>query len=99
MIKIVKVIIPNININEINYGDEIHNNIGGDDVSSVEEAEMRSSADSVNDNNEYLFCGFDASTCSSDSVYDIFRMGKILLLRILLIGSTLIDLFQSKTST
>ena len=38
MIKIVKVIIPNININEINYGDEIHNNIGGDDVSSVEEA-------------------------------------------------------------
>ena len=33
---------------------------------------MRSSADSINDNNDDLVGGFDTSTCSGDSVYDIF---------------------------
>ena len=34
---------------------------------------MRSSEDSVNDNDDYLVSGFDASTFSGDSVYDIFE--------------------------
>ena len=34
-------------------GDKRNDNIGGDDVASVEEAEMRSSTDSVNEN-DYL---------------------------------------------
>ena len=33
---------------------------------------MRSSTDSVNDN-DYLVSGFDSSTCSGDNVYDIFE--------------------------
>ena len=66
MIKRVKGIITNVNIDDINEGDERHDNIGGDDYDYFEEAEMRSSADSVNDNNESLVCIFDESTCSGD---------------------------------
>ena len=60
-------------MHEINEGDERYDNIGGDDVASVEEAEMKSSSDSINDNDGYLFSEFYASTCSGDSVYDIFK--------------------------
>ena len=45
--------------------------MGDDDVVSVEEAEIRSSKDSVN-GNKYLVSGFDAPTCSGDNVHDIF---------------------------
>ena len=43
-----------------------------DDDASIEEVEMRSIEDYVDDNNENLFSEFDASTCSGDSVHDIF---------------------------
>ena len=65
--------IPKIDLHEINEGDERYDNIGGDDVASVEEAEMKSSSDSINDNGGDLFSEFYASTCSGDSVYDIFK--------------------------
>ena len=58
-------------MHEICEGDKINNNIGGDDVASVEELEMRSSKDSVNDNDDLVNL-FDASTCLGDNVYDIF---------------------------
>ena len=41
------------NMHENCEGDKRNDNIGGDDVASVEEAEMRSSTDSVNEN-DYL---------------------------------------------
>ena len=68
----------------VNINDNVvipKDNIGDDDISSVEEEEIRSSAYSVN-YNDNLVCGFDASTCSGDNVYDIFRMREKLLLRI-----------------
>ena len=34
---------------------------------------MMSITDSKNDNDDYLFSGFDAYNCSGDSVYDIFE--------------------------
>ena len=47
-------------------------NIGDGDVSSVGEAEMRSSTYSINDNNDVV-TGFDASTFPGDNFYDIFN--------------------------
>ena len=34
---------------------------------------MWSSTDFINDNDDYLFSGFDVYTCSGESVYDIFE--------------------------
>ena len=34
---------------------------------------MRSSTDSINENDDDLVGGFNASTCSGDSVYGIFE--------------------------
>ena len=58
--------------NVICEGEKINDNFGGDNVDSVEEAEIRSSTYSVNDN-DYLVSGFDTSTCSGEDVYDIFE--------------------------
>ena len=60
------------NMHEIFEGDKRNDNIGGDDIALVEELEMISSTDSVNDNDD-LFSGFDASTCLGDNIYDIFE--------------------------
>ena len=59
-------------------GDKINKNIGGDDIASFEEAEMRSSKYSVNENDD-LVSGFDASTCVGDNVYDIFENEDIII--------------------
>ena len=59
------------NMHESFEGDKRNDNSGGDDVSLVEESEMRSSKDSVNDDDD-LVNGFDASTCSGDNIYGIF---------------------------
>ena len=40
---------------------------------------MRSSVNSVNYNDDGLVGGFDASTCSGDSVYDIFENEDIII--------------------
>ena len=45
---------------------------GGEDVASVEEAEMISNTGSVYGNDD-LVSGFDASTCSGDNIYNIFE--------------------------
>ena len=66
-----KGIIPNENIDEINEGDEWHDIIGGDDDDPVEDSEMRSRSDFVNDNDDNLFSVFDESTCSGNRVCDI----------------------------
>ena len=58
--------------NVICEGEKINDNIGGDDVDSIEEAEIRSITDSVNDNDD-LVSGFDAYTCLGDNVYEIFE--------------------------
>ena len=63
---------------EIFEGDEINDNIGRDDVASVEKSEMRSSTYFVNENDN-LVCGFDASTCSGDNVYGIFENKEIII--------------------
>ena len=66
-----KDITPNVNIDETNEGNEINDNTSCDYDASVEDSEMRSSEDSVNDDDENLVSGFDESTCSGDSVSDI----------------------------
>ena len=58
-------------MHEICVGDKRNDNIGGYYVSSLEEAEMRSSADSVNGDDD-LVSGFDATTCSVNNIYEIF---------------------------
>ena len=57
---------------EICEGKKINNNIGGDDVDSVEESEIRSSIDCVNENDD-LVSVFDGSICSSGNVYEVFE--------------------------
>ena len=53
-------------------------NIGGDKVASVEEAEMSSSTDYANENDD-LVSEFDVSTCLGDNIYEIFEnKGKII---------------------
>ena len=67
-------------IHEIYKGDKRHDKNGGDDVSSIEEAQLSSSKYYVNENNDDLVSVFDASTCSGDIVHDVFDMrGEILL--------------------
>ena len=57
-----KGIINNLNIDEINEGDERHYKIGGNYYYSIEESESSSGADYVNNNDENLVSGFDEST-------------------------------------
>ena len=54
------------------WSQKIYDNIGGGDVASVEEEEIRSSTDSVNDDDD-LFSEFHVSTCSGENVYGIFE--------------------------
>ena len=70
-------------------GDNGNDNIGGDDVASVEESEMRSSTDSVNDNDN-LVSGFDASTLQVTMFMTVLEIRTVLLIMIQLFGSTLI---------
>ena len=58
-------------MHEICEGEKRNDDIDVDGVASVEEAEMRSSTDSVNINKD-LVVGFYASTCSDVNVYDLF---------------------------
>ena len=53
-------------------GDKRNYNIGGDDVASFDEIEMRSITDTVNENDDVV-SGFDPYTCSGDNVYEIFE--------------------------
>ena len=57
---------------EICEGEKVNDNIGGDDVDSVEEATMRSNKRSLYGYDD-LVSGFDAPTCSYDNFYDIFE--------------------------
>ena len=70
-------------------GDKRNDNIGGDDVALVEESEMRSSTDSVNENDN-LVSGFDASTLQVTMFMTLLEIRTVLLIMIQLFGSTLI---------
>ena len=59
-------------MHEICEGDKINDNIGDDDVYTVEETEMRSSTGSINGNDDVV-SGFDASNFSGDNIYDILK--------------------------
>ena len=80
------------NMHEMCDGDKRNDNIGGDDVVSVEESEMRSSTDSVNDNDN-LVSGFDASTLQVTMFMTLLEIRTVLLIMIQLFGSTLIENF------
>ena len=77
-------------LHEMCDGDNGNDNIGGDDVASVEESEMRSSTDSVNDNDN-LVSGFDASTLQVTMFMTLLEIRIVLLIMIQLFGSTLIE--------
>ena len=79
-------------MHEICEGDKINNNFGGDDVAPFEESEMRSSTDYVNYNDD-LVSAFYAYTCLGNNIYEILIMRKKLLMRIIMLGSTLIKMF------
>ena len=79
-------------MHEICEGDKINNNFGGDDVAPFEESEIRSSKDYVNYNDD-LVSAFYAYTCLGNNIYEILIMRKKLLMRILMLGSTLIKMF------
>ena len=76
--KEVKISFLKIYINEICEGHWINDDIVGDDVTSVEEVEMRSSTDSENGNDD-LISGFYASTCEGDNIYDVFENEDIII--------------------
>ena len=77
-------------MDEVCEGDKINDNIDGNDVGSIEEAEMRSSMDSVN-GNEYMVSEFDASTSSGDNFMTFLRTRTKLLMGIQFFESTLIN--------
>ena len=63
--------LPKINAWNFCVGYKINDSIGGDYFSSVEEAEMRSSVNSINGDDD-LVSRFDATTCLGENIYDIF---------------------------
>ena len=68
---------------------KINDGMGGDYFASVKEAEMRSSTDSVNENNDFWY-GFDASTCAGKTFMNFLIIRAVLFLRIQLFESILI---------
>ena len=79
-------------LHEMCDGDNGNDNIGGDDVASVEESEMRSSAYSVNVNDN-LVSGFDASTLQVTMFMTLLEIKTLLLVMIQLFGSTPIEIY------
>ena len=65
-------------------GDKRNYNIGGDDVGLVEESDMRSSAYSVNENDD-LVSGFDASAFAGENVYEFFENEDIIITKDLIV--------------
>ena len=58
--------------NEICEGEKLNDERVGEDVSSVEKADLRSNTGSLYENDD-SFSGFDASICWGDNFYDTFE--------------------------